>query len=240
MVALYRQIGYILSRSSRKDRIIRLNICIILFFLSPCPLSAQFFYGLSYKGADVSFGTRSFQLKSDIPELHELRVLEEGGQVGIMAGSNAFRAKVGIAGFFYSANRVGRTIDVFESDAVFNFYPFEFYNSSRLVQPYVTGGLVYGKTKFYGYYAHHERQPVNYSSSEEPLCGSIFQLRGALGGGVELKVHNNDFNFAHIFSEVKYGIPFLQSASNDLLKNTSFSDQCVINVGVRFGGRDEL
>lgn len=230
---------WLLKKTKTRNKRNTLYVLLCLTFLVNSS-HAQFLKGLNYKGLDVSFGTRSFTVSSDIPELKNLAVLEEGGQVGVILGKDAFRVRAGVAGFFYSANRVGRTVDLFESDLTFHYYIFEKKYSHRIIQPYFTGGMVYNKTKFYGNFLHSDNPIVNYSSTREPLLGAIHQFRGAVGGGIEIKVLNNDFHFAHIFIEAKYAAPLTSSRSKEVFANTTLSGQLMLNVGIRFGGRDEI
>lgn len=213
---------------------------LIVLFLITSSVQAQFLSWLPYKGIDVAFGTRTFKIESDIDELDGLSVLEEGGQVGLIAGTDAVRLRAGVAGWFYSANRVGRTIDLFESDLSVNFYPSELDGGNSFVQPYLTGGLVYDRTKFYGRYLERDQGPINYSAGKEPFFGSMQQVRGSLGVGAEFSVHSGEFHFVHIFAECKYAGITVHDSSDDVLRDTRQINPMMISVGVRFGGRDGI
>jgi hypothetical protein len=56
-----------------------------------------------------------------------------------------------------------------------------------------------------------------------------------VGAGIEVKLIDQ-FNFVHLFGEVKYGIPVIGSSTKQAaFTNTSGGNQCLINIGVRFG-----
>lgn len=193
-------------------------------------VTAQF-----YRGVDASFGIRSFVIKSDISQLNQLAVLQEGGQVGLILGSDIVRTKIGIAGFFYSSNSVAYTVDLFESDVAVNFYPLGLLKEYKRVQPYLSGGIVYDKIKFFGHYLKEDKTPINYSTSKEPYLGSLNQLRTTFGAGVEVQLLNNGRDFIQIFTEAKYGMPLTVKASGDKFANTTASNQLSVSLGVRFG-----
>lgn len=209
----------------------------VIFLMIVSATQAQFLSDVPYKGIEVSFGTRSFNIESNVPELNGLSVLEEGGQLGLIAGTDAVRVRVGLAGFFYSSNKVGRTIDLFESDLSLNFYPTEVDGSNSIIQPYLTGGLVYDRTKFYGRFLKEDQGPVNYSAGKEPYFGRMQQVRAAVGAGVEISVHSGDFHFVHIYAEYKYAGISVHDSSDEVLTQTKQLSPMMISLGVRFGGR---
>lgn len=197
---------------------------------------AQFLSNVPYKGLDVSFGTRLFTLQSDISELANLPVIQDGGQAGILLGNDVIRMKAGIAGFFYSANKVPRTVDLFQSDIALNVYPLMFSKDvySR-VHPYLAAGAVYDKIKFFGHYLSNDKSVINYSTSKEPFLGSTNQLRAMAGVGVEWSVLSNGRDFIHIYTELKYSNTVTQRASIEVFNNTVSPAQWLVNLGVRFG-----
>jgi hypothetical protein len=219
-------------------RLLACFLVISALWMLPRASQAQLFHKVGYKGVDASFGFRTFTLNSNVPELSGLSVLEEGGQLGVVFGNNIFRTKLGLVGCFYSAGNVSRTVDLFESDASFNFYPLALLKPNSFLRPYFTGGIVYDNVKFFGHYFNQDKGAINYSSSREPFLGRLHQLGAVIGAGSEFEVLNNDFDFVHIFSEVKYGRSVVQKASNKNLEGTSFSDQWIVSIGVRFGIRD--
>lgn len=214
-------------------------LCFSLIVL-PHLVTAQFLKNIPYKGVDVSFGTRAFSLTSDIPELSGLTVLQEGGQLGVLLGNDVFRTKIGIAGFFYSANKVPRTVDLFQNDIALNFYPLMMAKNmySRL-HPYLSGGMIYDKVKYFGHYLNPDKATVNYSVSKEPYIGNTKQLRGVVGAGIEFTLLSNGRDFIHIYSELKYSATLTKQASHMAFNNTEASGQWLINLGVRFGSNNQ-
>lgn len=225
--------------NTTKEQMIALVILFLTMIVQSWTANAQFLSRIPYKGLDVSFGTRAFELESDIPELSNLAVLQDGGQVGVLLGTDVVRAKAGVAGFFYSANKVGRTVDLFQSDAVINFYPLMMAKNYTRIHPYLSGGVVYDKIKYFGQYLNPDKGSINYSTSKEPYLGNTRQLRGAIGGGVEFNVLNNGRDFVHLYTELKYSTTLTQSASHEIFNNTVSSGQLLINVGIRFGSNNQ-
>jgi len=188
-----------------------------------------------YKGFEASYGIRSFGIQSDIARIHDMPVLQEGGQIGLVYGFDAMLFKVGVAGFFYSASKVPHTINMFESDVMANFYPLTVITGHKgKVEPYLTGGLIYNRLKFFGHYLGGEAQTVNYSYSSEPFLGIINQVQGAVGIGLAVSIRQES-DFLRLFVETKYSTPLASGTRYEAFSNTSLSDQLVANIGVRFG-----
>lgn len=213
------------------------RIAFLIFFLAIVLQShAQFLSNIPYKGLDVSFGTRISTLQSDIAALSGLDVTQEGGQAGVILGNDRVRMKAGIAGFFYSSNKVPRTIDLFQSELAFNVYPLMFLpNLQSRVHPYLAGGVVYDRTKFFGHYLSTDEAPINYSTSKEPYIGNTNQLRAMAGVGVEWSVLSNERDFVHLYTELKYAASMTHRASIEAFNGTVSSAQWLVNLGIRFG-----
>lgn len=125
-----------------------------------------------YKGFETSFGVKSFTIHSNIKPLQNMSVIEEGGRAGALWGNKVLRSRIG-AGFYYSACSVPNTVDLFESDASVNFYPFGLFSIHHLLQPYITGGLSYGIYKFSGAYLDNELASSNLSYGEQRPLGNV-------------------------------------------------------------------
>lgn len=188
-------------------------------------------YGF-FKGVGASFQTRVFTLKSDIPELNGLSVLQEGGQAGLFAGNRFIRARLGLLGLMYSSMRTPRTINVFEVEGGVNYYFLQASKRIRFAEPYLTTGLVYDILRFRGHYLGSEG--MGNTSVPEPYLGSIRKMDATIGAGLELGLLNAQ-QFVHLFTEAKYGVNLSQSASNRAFENTSVSNQVMISMGLRFG-----
>ncbi len=189
----------------------------------------------SMKGLTASFGTRSFSLTSDIEEINNMNVLEEGGSIGFIIGNELFVARVYGAGFYYSAARTPRTVNLFQMELLTNYYVLRnlgLVNST--VQPYLVSGLSQDFIKFHGNYLNNpEGRPVNNSVSEEPLLGRILQTRATVGLGLEWNIEYEG-SFIKLFAETRYGTT-LSSRADSAFRNTQIKNGSSINVGVSFG-----
>ncbi|HEX5170856.1 MAG TPA: hypothetical protein VFW11_16895 [Cyclobacteriaceae bacterium] len=189
--------------------------------------------GTRLKGLSGSYGIRVFTLQSNIPALNHLSVLQEGGHAGLFFGNHIWRTKVGLMGFFYSASRVPRTINVFETEIAQNFYPLNRGNKTKMIEPYLAGGLVYNNIRFKGHYNRKSNEPIN-MSAPEPFVGAIHKIDLSVGMGLEVGLLNN-LQFVHFFTETKYGINLYQAAAANALQATSVSNQFMVTMGMRFG-----
>lgn len=216
-----------------------LIILFIVFGLQSSLVQAQSYRHtgkVTFRGFEGSFGARTFSISSNIDEINNLSVLQEGGQLGFIFGNETFRTKIGVAGFYFSANSVSRTVDLFESDVAIHFYPLSLSKTTQSrVQPYVSAGGVYDKVKFFGYYLQEDGGRVNYSNSKEPFLGSIHQFRASVGTGIEVNLIEKADDFVQLFAEAKYGFKVSSKTSYVDFDETSISNQLMINIGVRFG-----
>lgn len=186
------------------------------------------------KGLDATFGFRLFTLDSDLPELENLNIVQEGGSAGLVFGNRILRTKVGILGFFYSSPDVPRTINVFENEIAWNFFPLSVTKRTSIVEPYLAGGFVYNAVKFKGHYASDVDRRIN-TSAPEPTIGTVHKIDLSLGTGLEIGLLNNYRQFVHFFAEAKYGIKLYQDATDARLSGTSVSNQLFCSAGLRFG-----
>jgi hypothetical protein len=187
-----------------------------------------------YKGFEAGFGVRSFTINSDIEAINNLQVTQEGGHAGVVAGNNIVRTRASI-GLFYSSDKVCQTVDMFEADASANLFPLQLMTSADMrIEPYIIGSVSYNKLKMYGRYLDNDLGKINYSKPKEDLLGTINQVRASLGTGVEFRIVD-DFDFIHLYTEVRYALPVTAGSKNNDFKNTSASDQWMISLGVRFG-----
>jgi hypothetical protein len=188
----------------------------------------------NHVGLEGTYGVRSFTIKSDIPELNNLSVLEEGGSVGFVMGTPFIRLNTRAIGLYYSAARTSRTIDMFEIETTVNFYPLQLLKKYSLpVNFFITGGLTMDKIKFFGHYLAEDESNINYSNIREPYLGSISQINATGGLGVEYRVPN--VNFVTLFSEVRFGLPIQTVTKGGHFENTTIQDYTAVCVGVSFG-----
>jgi hypothetical protein len=188
----------------------------------------------NHVGLEGTFGVRAFTIKSDIPELSNLKVLEEGGSAGFVMGTPFIKLNTRAVGFYYSAASTSRTIDMFEIETTVNFYPLQLLkNYSSPINFFITGGLTMDKIKFFGHYLSADESNINYSNIREPYLGSITQINATGGFGVEYKMPN--VNFVTLFSEVRVGLPIQTVTKGGHFENTSIQDYTAVCIGVSFG-----
>jgi len=162
-------------------------------------------------------------------------VVEEGGSLGLIFGNDYLRGKVRAAGFYYSSAKTARTVDLFESEGLINFYPLQYFRKGKAaLDIYLVGGVTMDNIKFYGHYLVDDKAVVNYSVTSEPYLVKLTQISAT--GGIGLEYHlPMEFDFVHLFAEAKYGKPFQASTNNESFKNTTISYLSSLSVGVSFG-----
>jgi hypothetical protein len=186
-----------------------------------------------YLGFEANFGMKSTKLTSDLPAIHNMGVMEEGGSLGLVMGNQVIKTRLQAAGFYYSNSSVKHTVNMIESAVLLNVYPLKFINKSRQsINPYVSGGVDYSTLKFFGYYNNPDAK-INYSNSSAPYLGKIASTRGTVGGGIEWRLPQMR-DFVHLFAEARYSWAIAQDA-DELFKNTTVANSTSINIGVSFG-----
>ncbi len=211
-------------------------ILFTLLLIKTSILEAQISNPGLHKGLSASFGVRSFTIKSDIPELNNLNVLEEGGSIGIVFGTEAIQTRINFAGLYYSASRVSRTINVYEIEGLANYYFLRSLSKRHIgsLDPYFVAGVTQDYIKFFGRYLNQpEGQRINNSTSIEPLLGKIAQTRATVGVGLSWRM-TNDVSFIQFFAEGRYGMPLIATPDQDF-KNTTVGNSTSVNIGVNFG-----
>jgi len=214
-------------------------LMIVLLFLATgiysCSVQAQSFAPFKYMGFEATFGVRSFQLNSSISEINQMPVVEEGGSLGLIFGNDLLKAKIRAAGFYYSASSVPRTVDLFETEALVNFYPLEYFRKGEnALDIYLIAGVSMDNIKFYGHYLAGDGEKINYSTTNEPYVGKLAQINATGGIGFEYQLPVQ-YDFVHLFAEAKYGAPLKSGTDSEPFKNTSVKNFTSISVGVSFG-----
>lgn len=212
--------------------IVFLTLFIILILKSVCSEAQS---RISHIGFQASFGTSIFNLNSDIAELNAKKVTQSGGLLGIVAGNDAIKARVGLLGYYTSDNKIAGTIDLYKSNASVNIYPLALFGKKTFrVQPYFTGAIAYDRYKFHGYYLNTDAGKINYSKSEAPYLGTVKQVNSSVGGGIELKIFENS-DFVHFFSEVRFARNLDNTSSNKRFDYTLVSNKMQVLAGLCFG-----
>lgn len=215
--------------------IILIILSIILVFQSIVADAQSYPRNQMYMGFSAGFGTRSSEISSNIAEIHAASLLQAGGQVGVIVGNSIVRSRIGLLGYYSSTGNTAGTTDLYESNAVVNFYPLALISGKgSVVEPYINGGLSYDRFKFFGYYVNQEPGQINYSQAEAPYLGKVKQVNATVGVGVEVKL-KDAYDFIHLFSEVRYGRNLSSKSDADLFSGTHILNQTQVVVGISFG-----
>lgn len=186
-------------------------------------------------GLEAQFGVQSFSIESNIETINGMNVLQEGGTLGVVYGGNAFRTHLQLAGFYYSAASVKRTVDQFRTGFYTTIHPVALMTGNVVkVSPYVVTGASYTDLRFFGHYLNNADAKVNYSTTQEPYIGSIKRINGRVGLGLEWNKHIGK-NFIQVFGEGVYAAPLVENANREVLKGTSATEMISFHVGVRAG-----
>jgi hypothetical protein len=224
---------------TKESKMLLFFIALFVGGIGTASVTAQSLKHYAYKhqfGFEASFGVKSFQINSNLAPINHMKVMEEGGTVGIIGGNNVVRLKLR-QGYYYSSSSVANSVDNIRSSFTVNLYPLQLlaknYNS---FQVYFMGGLERSILKMYGFYGgENTTSPavVNYSISEAPYLGKISTLQASVGGGIEYSIRKPG-HFVHLFGEVKYSKPF-SSTATPFFTGTATSNQLSLNVGIGFG-----
>jgi hypothetical protein len=206
----------------------------IVLLLQSVFSSAQTAPRSEYKGLDVRFGSRSFDIQSNVKELNYSTIAQLGGHAGVLYGNHIIRVNAG-AGYYTSDAAVAGTLDLYEAIASANFYPLSaLLGRSSKIEPYLTVGMAYNMFKFYGYYISKEPGTINHSQGEAPYLGSIRQVNTYVGAGLEFAVFDL-VDFVHIFSEMRYGYNVSADSRDQSFQDTVIKNQMHVSVGINFG-----
>lgn len=212
--------------------VVILTLFIVLILKSICSHAQT---GITHLGFHANFGTNIFGIKSNIPELNENFVSQGGGQLGLIAGNQSVKARIGLLGYYTSDGQVAGSVDLYKSGAAINFYPLAMLCKKQFrVQPYLSGGVSYDRYKFYGYYLDNDGGRVNHSVSEAPSLGAIKQVNTFLGAGIEIRLMER-YDFVHFFSEARFGDNLSMSTNNTRFNQTTIASQMQFTAGLSFG-----
>jgi hypothetical protein len=217
-----------------------------------------------YIGIESSIGNRSFSISSNIPELDNLKVTEEGLNIGLIAGSEAVRGRFRY-GMFKSSALVRQEVNLSEAEIGINIFPLYIFNQkSKFIKPYSIISFDYGTMKFYGNFAlpkvepppppshmacpdapqpppvdesHEENNTPDEITDENRILGKLTVSRFNLGGGVQIHIPIQN-KYINLFAEAKYCLPMGIKATVLEFEQTKVSRQLAVNVGISFGFRN--
>lgn len=187
-------------------------------------------------GFSGKYGVRSQLIKSDIPELSQLQLLQEGGSISFIYGNNYTRFFLIGGGLYNPVSGSPYTVDLLSFSALSNFYFLRFITRKiNSVEPYTVGGISYDSYRFFGrYFEDGEQINGGVAPATEPLLGKINTNMLQLGAGIEYHF-NNDFEFLSLFVEAKYLQPFSTNSRQEVFSNTHFSKNFMISAGFSVG-----
>jgi hypothetical protein len=204
--------------------------------LQSCMLMAQGLKQLAKKyqfGFEGSFGIKSFTLSSNIAKIDGLNVIEEGGAIGVVAGTRIARVRIR-QGFYYSSSDVTQTVDEMRSSFGINVYPLQFFTNNARLLPYITMSMERNIFKMHGFYGEDASARHNYSVSQAPYLGKITTIQSSIGAGLEYRMKVPG-HFITFFAEARYGKNVSTQSSTALFNGTAISDQIGMNVGISYG-----
>lgn len=189
-----------------------------------------------YTGIEASYGLKSFNITSDVPELENMHLIETGSNLGIVFGNDFSRFTIRPLGFYSATANNGRTINLFSAEAENNTYLLK----GLLKKPtrfdiYSSLGINFHSTKFFGHYIEQDLRPAyNNKPHKEPFLGKIENMLITYGFGLEYRLINND-EFVHFFLTGKSSLPIQQTTNSEAFEETALTRNMEFQLGVRFG-----
>jgi hypothetical protein len=184
-------------------------------------------------GLESNFGVRLLRITSNVSEINNLNLVEEGGSIGIVASLKPISIRLR-HGYYYSSSSVASSIDLIRSGVALNFYPLQLAKETKSrVQPYVALGVHRNVFKMYGHY-HPDVPPGNFSTSEAPFLGKIVSTAAGMGLGIEYVVKGPN-HFVKIFTETTKGTVRGRTKTNEFFSQTQVRNRANVNIGVAFG-----
>lgn len=190
------------------------------------------FAGDYHLGAEASAGLRMFSINSNLPELRNVEVLQEGAAIAINFGAKAMVIKAHQA-FYFTVASSKYSIDESRTSLIANIFPFSGVVEHTDLRPYLTTGIEGTSAKFFGYY-NEDSPRTNQSLTKAPFLGKITGVQMSIGAGLEYKIISID-HYVAIFGDARYSRPLNETASNVLLSQTSLSNVFNITLGVSLG-----
>lgn len=187
-----------------------------------------------YSGLEFSMGGQYSKMTSGIKELQSLKVGQNGGYIGYVAGNEFTKFRTGVS-LYYSNENTSRTIDKADLSMAGNFYLLRIKNPRfHTIEPYSVFRVAYQRMKYFGTYLG-DSPITNYSVSQEPVLGTVDYLQINAGLGLEYQLVNLSGNFVHLFAEATAGQSVIARASKGAFRDTGMAMPVNIVIGVSFG-----
>lgn len=219
----------------------------------------QFRYGgrkrsKPYIGFETSVGTQTFTMKSNLPEYNNLKLYEEGYNIGVFAGGNGFLVK--LRNGFYKADLIEKSLPVHNFQTTLNVFPLHYTRSkNEFAKPYVVLGIEKNTFEVSALVTPKPKQvvpptgehecgelPGDPEQVETPVMpalpelrtGNFSALRMIAGTGVQVRIEKKRF-FVNLHAEVQFGFPLKTSSTVAGFENTTVTRQLSTNGGIGFG-----
>lgn len=190
------------------------------------------FAGDYHLGAEVSVGLRMFSINSNLPELKNTDIFQEGAAIGVNFGAKSVVIKARQS-FYYAVPSSKYSIDELRSSLIANYFPLSRLGEHEDLRFYFLAGIEKSNTKFFGYYT--EDSPLeNQSVTKAPFLGKISGVHMSIGAGLEYKMVGND-HYVAIFGDVRYSRALSETSSSYLLSQTKLANEFIITLGVSLG-----
>jgi len=192
-----------------------------------------------YLGAGASVSYTQSTLQSSIDRLDKLPLNFLGTNVEGMLGTPIGKVKAN-AGIFYSGASVPYTIDMYQGGLSGTIYLLRLTKITyHTFEPYFTAGVSYQEAQVYGSNLissdRDANESANYSTTDPPLAGKVFNTQLNLGAGIEYQLENDRDKFIHLFAEMTLGVPVHCSVSNHAFEGTRVLRPVNISIGAHFG-----
>ena len=186
-----------------------------------------------YIGIEGGFGTRSFTIASNIPQIDQLTTIKAGGSIGFIYGRSIFKFPI-VMGLYSQSVDEKRTIDLFTLSAGLNMAILPFIGIKKSpVNIYPLANIEYQGFAFMGSYVKSPDDRPRKQMFGEPLLGRKRMVNANLGVGVAVTLRD-DFNFIYLFFEAKKSYS-LTSSSSTVFNDTTITNNLAFNIGVRIG-----
>lgn len=204
-------------------------------------------------GMEGGLGTRSFNVKSDIDGLNNMKASQEGFETFLVFGGNGVRVRSGFGSFKTSMNEL-QTIKQSSFTGLTNIYALDIIGkTNKYFHPYLITGFDVNIFEFSGSFI--PAVPLILSNPAAPKCTCLVPLPAdptppapapqvtsakmtstqLVGGvGAEASVRKDGYFFS-MFGEIRYGLPVGVTTQNPALNNTEIRNNVAVTFGVGFG-----